>query len=145
MPPVEFPYLNYAIPPSEPFPNGQTALRPITVAVLTAPAGKRLRCLVCLDSGADSCIFPASFAAVLGLDLLGMKRNFTAGIGSPANPTAYEKIGIDLGNGIRFSSYVGFTPGLNALGIGLLGQAGFFEQFNVCFHYERRIFTIGTT
>ncbi|MGB6691633.1 MAG: hypothetical protein WBE76_27665 [Terracidiphilus sp.] len=144
MPSVEFPYLSYSIPPSNPFPGGQTALRPITVAVLTTSAGNRLRCLVCLDSGADSCVLPSSFAPVLGLDLLSMKRNFTAGIGSSANPTAYETIVIDLGNGICFSSYVGFTPGLNALGIGLLGQAGFFEQFDVCFDYSGHKFTIAT-
>jgi hypothetical protein len=143
MPHVEFPYLGYPIPASDPFPDGQLAYRPIAAASLIGPSGRRLRCLVCLDSGADTCIFPASFAPVLGLDMLTLKRNFTAGVGSSGNPTAYEDIEVDLGSELRFHAYVGFSPGMNALGLGLLGQAGFFDKFDVCFHHARRIFTIG--
>jgi hypothetical protein len=78
-----------------------------------------------------------------GLDMLTLKRNFTAGVGSSANATAYETIEVDLGSEVRFRAYAGFSLGLNALGLGLLGQAGFFEKFDVCFHHARRIFTIG--
>src|SRR5580658_9345381 len=79
MPSFEFPYLGFQIAPSDPFPKGQAAFRPMAVAELTASTGKRLRCLVCTDSGADSCVFPSSFASVLGLDILTMKKHLTAG------------------------------------------------------------------
>ena len=145
MPAVEFPYYEFRIKPSEPFPNGQVALRPVAVSVLVASTGKRLRCLVCLDSGADSCVIPSNFAPVLGLDLSAMKTNLTSGVGTNANVTAYDYIEIDLGSGIRFRTYAGFTPGLNALGLGLLGQSGFFELFNVCFCHKQRRFTVETS
>lgn len=145
MPLVEFPYYPIPIPPTEPFPAGQTALRPLVRAILTAATGKRLRCVVCLDSGADSCVFPTSFASVLGLDILQMKKQLTGGVGNSANQTYYDFLHIDLGNGIQFRSYVGFIPGLDAQGIGLLGQSGFFSYYNVCFYQKQLKFTIETT
>jgi hypothetical protein len=145
MPLIEFPYIAFRIPPSAPFPNGQIAMRPFAVAVLSASTGRRLRCLVCLDSGADSCVFPARFASVLGLDMLAMPTQFTGGVGSTANLTAYTQLAVDLGRGIQFQSYVGFTPAMDAQGIGLLGQAGFFDYYNVCFYQRQLRFTVETT
>jgi hypothetical protein len=133
MPTFEFPYLGFQIAPSDPFPKGQVAFRPMAVAELTASTGKRLRCLVCTDSGADSCVFPSSFASVLGLDILTMKKHLTSGVGSSANSTACCDLHIDLGRGIQFTTYAGFTPGLDSTGFGHLGQAGFFDRYNVSF------------
>jgi hypothetical protein len=103
-----------------------------------------LRCFVCLDSGADSCVFPASFASILGLDIPIMPSHFTGGVGSLANPTWYTNLTISLGRGIQFNSYAGFSPAMEAHGMGLLGQAGFFEYSNVCFYQNARKFTIET-
>lgn len=145
MPLVEFPYARIPIPASPPFPKGQVALRPLAVAVLSGRSGRRFRCVVCLDSGADSCVFPASFASPLGLDLLSMPSQLTGGVGSSANRTHYDTLSMSLGSGIQFTSYVGFTPGLDDLGIGLPGQAGFFEYYKVCFYQRESRFTIETT
>jgi hypothetical protein len=146
MPIVEYPYLEIPAPPSAPFPNGQLFRRPLLVATLTAETtGKILRCLVCPDSGADYCLFPTSFAALLGLDVLTMPKNLTIGVGSSANTTYYGTLGIDVGMGIAFKSYVGFTTGLDSVGLGLLGQAGFFEYYNVTFRYKDRRFIIEST
>ena len=145
MPIVEFPYRPVPIGPTEPFPNGQIALRPMVIANLTADTGRNLRCIVLLDSGADSCVFPTSFASVLGLDILRMKRQLTGGVGTSANQTYYDFLDIDLGSGIRFRSYVGFIPGLDAQGMGLLGQDGFFSYYNVSFYQRQLRFTIETT
>ena len=46
---------------------------------------------------------------------------------------------------LPFNSYVGFTDGLERQGIGLLGQSGFFEYYNVHFLHKERKFTIETT
>lgn len=145
MPIVEFQYFPVPIPPTEPFPTGQVALRPMAIAIIKASTGKHLRCFVCLDSGADSCVFPTSFASVLGLDILQMKKQLTGGVGTSANQTYYDYLEIDLGRGIQFKSYVGFMPGLDGQGIGLLGQAGFFSYYNVCFYQKQLKFTIETT
>jgi hypothetical protein len=145
VPIVEFRYLPIPIGPTEPFPNGQVALRPMTIATLRASNGRTLRCIVLLDSGADSCVFPTSFASVLGLDILTMKKQLTGGVGTSANQTYYDYLDINLGSGIQFKSYVGFIPGLDGQGIGLLGQSGFFNYYNVCFYQKQFKFTIETT
>jgi hypothetical protein len=43
---------------------------------------------------------------------------------------------------LKFSGDIGFTEGLEAQGIGLLGQRGFFESFLVTFDYASRQFWI---
>ena len=73
-----------------------------------------------------------------------MPKNLTVGVGSSANTTYYGDLEIDLGYGIRFRSYVGFTSGLDQVGYGLLGQAGFFEYYKVHFHHRERRFCIET-
>jgi hypothetical protein len=141
MPVVEFAYTSALIPASDAFPSGQVAYRPMALAGIHVPGSPtRLRCMVCLDSGADHCVFPAAFAQTLGIDLLSLKKQFTGGVGSTANPTYYTELEISMGSGIEFKTLAGFTPGLDAQGTGLLGQLGFFERYNVSFrHKERKI------
>ena len=66
----------------------------------------------------------------------------TGGVGSNANITYYDTITIDLGSGITFSAYTGFTQGMDQMGLGLLGQDGFFEHYRVEFLLSQKIFTI---
>jgi hypothetical protein len=47
-----------------------------------------------------------------------------------------------LGNGITFSAFVGFTQGMDPIGFGLLGQAGFFEKHRVEFLHSQKVFTV---
>lgn len=117
----------------------------MTEATVIAATGGAIRCAVWLDSGADSCAFPISFAALLGLDVLKLPMALTAGVGSSLNNTYYAWLDIDLGRGIRFRSFAGFTDGLEKHGIGLLGQEGFFEFYNVRLSHKERKFTIETT
>ncbi len=111
-------------------------------------SGKHVDCIVCLDSGADQCLFPLSFALLLGLDPLKMKMQMTGGVGNAANPTYYEiveiRIAIVGGPTLTFTTYAGFTQGLEAQGIGLLGQSGFFENFPVGFNHQAKQFYIDT-
>jgi hypothetical protein len=69
------------------------------------------------------------------------KQN-TSGVGSIANATYYDTVIIDLGRGIRFQTLAGFLAGLEAQGIGLLGQNSFFECYNVAFHHKDKKFTV---
>ena len=97
------------------------------------------------DSGADACLFPMSLAILLKLDVLGLPKALTGGVGSSANVTYYDTITLDLGHGIEFSAYVGFTAGMDNLGFGLLGQEGFFDKYNVEFLHQQKRFTIEPT
>jgi hypothetical protein len=137
-----FPYVALSLPADEARPHGLIAQRPLVFATVTASNGESTRCIVMPDSGADACLFPLSLAILLKLDILKLPKAFTGGVGSSANTTYYDTINIDLGNGIAFSAYTGFTQGMDQMGIGLLGQDGFFEHYRVEFLLSKKIFTI---
>lgn len=133
------------MPATDPFPMGQVAKRPLAITGIRVPNSQQaMRCVVCLDSGADHCVFPAAFATTLGIDLLTLKKQMTGGVGSMANPTYYTDLEIALSKDIRFKAYVGFTPALDSQGIGLLGESGFFEYYKVSFLLNESKFTIET-
>jgi len=135
-------YSAFELAPDEAHPSGSTAHRPLILATVTAPGGAWFPCLALADSGADVCLFPFKLAVQLQLDIENLPKSLTGGVGSAANLTYYDTVSIDLGDGIKFSAYVGFTQGLDAAGFGLLGQSGFFEQFRVEFDHKRKTFSI---
>lgn len=137
-----YPYSLFPIARSEPYPYGATAHRPLIFASVTASNGLSAEAAVLLDSGADNCLFPLRLASLLNLDVYAMPREFTGGVGSESNATYFDDLKIDLGKGIVFSAYVGFTEGMDAMAIGLLGQDGFFDHFNVEFRNTEGIFTV---
>jgi hypothetical protein len=118
------------------------AYRPQRAATISMRSGRSARFMVILDTGADSCVFPLSAAAILGLDLPNLRKAYTGGVGSQTNLTYYETVTIDLGDGIAFEVEAGFTKGLDAIGLGLLGQKGFFENYNVEFRHIDKVFLI---
>ena len=139
---ASYPYASIPLPPNEAHPQGTTAFLPLASATLTATNGQSIRSMVLPDSGADACLFPLSLAILLKLDVLKLPKALTGGVGSQANVTYYDTIAIDLGSGIAFTAYSGFTNGVDSIGLGLLGQAGFFEQFRVEFQHKQKVFTI---
>jgi hypothetical protein len=141
MPWLSLNYTTFTIPPTPPFPLGRTVQRPFLAVTLTPANGKSFTCMACVDSGADDCVFPLAFAFALGLNPLFMKRQNTGGVGNTANLTFYENITLNFGTG-PFSCYVGFTAGLDAAGIGLLGQLGFLDRFNVILNRKSGVFQI---
>jgi hypothetical protein len=139
-----FHYSAFELTPDDAHPKGATAHRPMVLATIAASNGAWFPCLALPDSGADMCLFPLKLARQLNLDVSAMPKSLTGGVGSAANVTYYDTVSIDLGDGIKFSAYVGFTQGLDYSGIGLLGQSGFFEQFRVEFDLNRKTFSIET-
>jgi hypothetical protein len=90
-------------------------------------------------------VFPLSFAAALGLDPLKMKAQGSMGMGSYNVPTYYENVTmrISFGSHVQeYPLYAGFTQGLEQQGVGLLGQFGFFDRFNVLFDRARGLFHV---
>ncbi len=79
----------------------------------------------------------------LGLDPLAAPLDTTSGVGSTNVPTHYCNVMLDLGP-IHFQIYAGFTTGMDAYGIGLLGQDGFFDKFKITFDHAHGIYTIET-
>jgi hypothetical protein len=155
MPRQTFPYIEFKLPPTQAFPNGQTVYRPLVFSRLTVSSGSTFLCASEIDSGADQCVFPVSFALALGLDPLKMKQQMTGGVGSTGNVTFYDDVTIEVGvvvdvNGamtfvpkFTFKTFAGFTAGLESQGVGLLGEVGFFENYPVAFDYSKREFYLG--
>jgi hypothetical protein len=77
----------------------------------------------------------------LGLDSLSSPIQRTSGVGSSNVQTHFCHIEVDLGMA-KIPLYAGFTTGLEQIGYGLLGQAGFFDRFNVTFRHSQGIFQI---
>jgi hypothetical protein len=142
MPKVAYPFFKFPIPATDPYPQGQVAFRPWAAATLSAQNGESLRCYVCLDTGADACLFPLALAIALKLDVLSLPKAMTGGVGSTTNVTYYANVTIDIGNGISFPAYAGFTEAMNSQGIGLLGQADFFSIYSVAFCQKQGAFVI---
>ena len=137
-----FPYVSLPLPVDEAHPGGSIAYRPLAFATITAVNGASTRCIVMPDSGADACLFPLSMALFLNLDVLKLPKGVTGGVGSSANTHYWATITVDLGHGLAFSASTGFTQGMEPMGLGLLGQLGFFDQFRVEFMLNRKLFTI---
>ena len=139
---TSFPYVPFPISASSAHPQGTTAHRPLAFATITASNGNSIRWVVLLDTGADACLFPLSLAIMLKLDLLQLPKDMTGGVGSQKNLTYYDTLTIDLGHGIVFKAYAGFTEGMDSVGLGLLGQSGSFEAYVVEFRHCDKVFTI---
>ena len=75
----------------------------------------------------------------LGLDALLAPIEMTTGVGAASVPTHFANINIDMQGVITFPVYAGFTIGLEQMGLGLLGQIGFFDRFNVGFRLMESI------
>jgi len=130
------------LPADEAHPQGSITHRPLAFATITASNRRSTRCIVMPDSGADACLFPLTLAIHLKLDILSLPKGLTGGVGSSANPTYWDTISVDLGHGIAFSVFTGFTQGMDQMGLGLLGQVGFFDHFRVEFLLTQKTFTI---
>ena len=137
-----YPYASVAQRPSALYPNGRIAYRPLLSVKLVVDGGRFYEAVALADSGADACLFPLRLATLLGLDLTQLPTALTSGVGNSANLTYYSTMTIDLGNDLHFETQVGFTEGMDRVGFGLLGQQGFFENYNVEFLHKQRQFTI---
>jgi hypothetical protein len=112
--------------------------------VLKARNGNFFDCTLVVDSAADHCIFPLSYANNLVLDPTQMKQGRTRGIGNSENVAFFDTIRITINQDLDFEVYAGFTAGADNLGVGLLGQAGFFSEFLVSFAHFAGQFHIQT-
>ena len=91
---------------------------------------------VLVDSGADSCIFDAQIADILGIELAAGDRRMVAGITGVQRPYFTHPVTIGVGER-AFEIVAGFLPDMPPLGYGVVGQHGFFDHFIVRFDLGR--------
>ena len=109
-------------------------LRPVLVLVLRKGA-RLVRTLAIVDSGADTCVFPASLAGQLGIAIPNQNASLFSGISDAPQIGYYENIRAQIWDSSTqefvcdFDLYAGFCDTLEHVGMGLLGQAGFFSNF----------------
>lgn len=101
-------------------------------------AAQPVRCLV--DSGAIDTLFPIAFAEVLDIDVLSGKRKVYFGIGGHSAVGYLHECHIQVQG---FSNWVRLNIAfVDTIRIPILGQSGFFENYQVIFERFRYQFEV---
>jgi hypothetical protein len=129
---MEFPYEIY---PDDVHPKGYVVLPLLDVTLFYRGRRHDVRCLV--DSGADECLFHSSVAENLGIELESGESRTYLPVGGSAIKGFVHRIGLQIhGFDERIEIEAGFSRENQ---LSLLGQAGFFENYEVIFRrYEKR-------
>jgi hypothetical protein len=117
---------------------GNTARPYLPVTIINPESNKLMNVFAMLDTGADECAFPASFAAPLGHDLQsGYEKKVSTGNGITI---AYgHTVNIKAFNFTAEKVIIDFMPNLY---IPLLGVKSFLSNFIVKIDYPHRSFSI---
>lgn len=132
-----FPFVSFPAPPTAAFPNRTQIRRPILRLTLER-GNRRVASLALVDSGADECIFPASLGAVLGVPIPNPNVLVFSGSANQPQNAYFDKVHVRVWTfasppqlAFHFDLYAGFCDTLEHVGLGLLGQNGFFSRFKV--------------
>ena len=93
-----------------------------------------------VDSGASWSIFHLDVAQLLGLNLRRMKRHYISLGNGSVLPIYVGHITVRFA-GAEFMAPAGFSDALR-IGFNLLGRAGFFDRFLMCFNDRARLLTV---
>ena len=95
MPRRVFKYSTASVNPTPAFPARRTTLRPfLAVNLLSGP--RSFSCYALIDSGADDCIYPATFAQRLGLEFRSGRRYAFGGVGSSGQEAFFLNIDLEI-------------------------------------------------
>jgi len=131
---IKFPYLKYIITPTTQKP-AKYVYRPV-IPIKLFLDNRAITFDSLVDSGADECTFPAWIAKTLGHNVYKGKQKIFSGIGGSV--LAYlHKTHLIL-NEIELVADVYYSHEWDDMPFGLLGQAGFFSHFEVCFNYREK-------
>lgn len=119
---MKFRYKNY----------GHGVLRPV-IPIEIIFKDKIIDHEVLIDSGADSSIFSAGIADILGIDLTVGGRGEIAGITAESKPIYFHCVNIKIGGHVYKNIRVGFLKEMGQYAYGVVGQKGFFDIFVVKF------------
>ncbi|MBU1524256.1 MAG: retropepsin-like domain-containing protein [Candidatus Omnitrophica bacterium] len=131
---MHFPYLKYLVTSPSVKP-AQYIYRP-AIPVRLSLEKKIITFDGLIDSGADECTFPAWIAKTLGHNVYKGKQKIFSGIGGSVL-SYLHKTHIRL-DGIEFITDAYYSHEWDDMPFGLLGQAGFFQHFDIDFHYKKK-------
>ncbi len=143
---MKFPFVIVPAAPQDAFPGRDKVARPL-VGVVLKKSGKEVRTLALVDSGADDCLFPASFARRLGITIPNQRSYLFSGTAGNPQDAYFELIVIDIlcsqkRTVFSFELDAGFCETLEHTGCGLLGRNGFFSRFKITFKRTDNYFEI---
>jgi len=118
--------------------RGDLARPYLPVTIVNPDIPKQLKVYALIDTGADECAFPASFAPILGHNLqAGYSKRISTGNGIS---TAYSHTTRIIIEGFSTQEVlVDFMPNLN---IPLLGVKSFLSNFILTVDYPNRVFSL---
>lgn len=129
---ITFPYTRFPAAPSAAFPNRTYIDRPALETTVQFGSKTFPRSFFAIiDSGADSCVFPAAIGRQIGIDIRSGSTESTMGA-TGAGQTYYHRVKVYIriqGKLYSFDCYAGFMYELDQFGFGLLGRHGFFSLF----------------
>jgi hypothetical protein len=146
---MRFPFVTFAIPPTAAFPNRSQIKRPILQLRLQR-GNASINTFAVVDSGADECIFPASVGISLGVPIPNPNVYVFSGTAEQPQNAYFDDIHVSVISptdpsqaAFEFDLYAGFCDTLEHVGLGLLGQNGFFSLFKVIMDHANHFVEIG--
>jgi len=130
---MRLPYRQELVAVSPAHPERDSTLRP-RIRIRLKHGNQSVDLFALIDSGADDCLFPVGLAKLLGLKLRPQNVGRYVGIGPGEIVAIFHTITLEVGDW-SLPIYAGFldTPTAPAL----LGQNGFFSQFEVKFNLRK--------
>jgi hypothetical protein len=92
-----------------------------------------------VDSGASWSIFHVDVAQLLGINLKKAKRRYVSLGNGAVLPVYLQHVKVRFA-GEEFATPAGFSDSLR-VGFNLMGRAGFFDRFLMCFNDRARVLT----
>jgi hypothetical protein len=94
-----------------------------------------------IDSGADLCLFHSDIGRMLGLKIEAAPKLAFQGVSGAKEAAYVHRVDLIVRGLDAITLDIGFTSSM-AAGTGLLGQRGFFEQFQITFELGQRSFEV---
>jgi hypothetical protein len=124
--------------------NHQDPARPFHrpyLIVRLAHGTKHKDVIALVDSGADLCLFHSDIGKLIGIDIESGSKLAFEGVSGAAATAYLHRVSLTVRGVSSISLDVGFTDSM-AVGTGLLGQQGFFEQYHINFQLGENCFEI---
>jgi hypothetical protein len=94
-----------------------------------------------VDSGADLCLFHSDIGRMLGIEIEAAPELAFQGVSGKKEVAYLHRVDLVVRGLNAITLDVGFTNSM-AVGTGLLGQRGFFEQFQINFELSQKSFEV---
>jgi hypothetical protein len=94
-----------------------------------------------VDSGADVCLFHADIGRLLGIEIEAAPKLAFEGVSGVREAAYIHRVDLIVRGLSAITLNVGFTNSI-AVGTGLLGQRGFFDQFRIEFELSQAYFEV---